>query len=366
MRSYSISFFLFLSAILSFFGCGKQTEEKSAVAQKDAFCLTDTMQKITQIDAARSAPVTAELRLSGKITYDQDKVTHIYTPVGGHVDDIRADLGDYVKKGQILAVLESGDVAGYGQDVAVAKTELQQAVKQLEINEDLFANGLLSQKDVLIARKEKERCEASLKKLTEISRINRYGADNRYELRATSDGFIVEKNISPDMQLRPDNAQSLFTISPLDAVWAMVNVYESDIAKIKVGEIAEITTLSYPDHVFEGTIDKIFNALDPVTRVMKARISLKNPGLLLKPEMFVNVRLHIIENKTLTAVATRALIFDRNKNFVMVYHDKCNIETRPVRVYAAAGPQTYLTAGLDPGEAVLSQKALLVYDALND
>jgi cobalt-zinc-cadmium efflux system membrane fusion protein len=185
-------------------------------------------------------------------------------------------------------------------------------------------------------------------------------------VKAPISGFIVKKDISENMELRTDNPQQLFTISDLDNVWVMANVYESDIAKLQTGYEVSIKTISYPDKTFTGKIDKIFNVIDPETKVLKVRIVLSNKDYLLKPEMFANITVKFAGNRKMASLPEDGVIFDKNKNFVMVYNDKCNVETREVKVYDTIEGYSYIENGLKDGDVIISKYQLLVYDALND
>jgi cobalt-zinc-cadmium efflux system membrane fusion protein len=106
--------------------------------------------------------------------------------------------------------------------------------------------------------------------------------------------------------------------------------------------------------------------IDPDTKVMKVRIKLNNPNVILKPEMFASIEITYPENNTMMYVPSSAVIFDKNTHFVVVYHNRNNLENRQVQIYKSVGDVTYITDGLKEGESVISKKALLVYDALND
>jgi membrane fusion protein, heavy metal efflux system len=118
--------------------------------------------------------------------------------------------------------------------------------------------------------------------------------------------------------------------------------------------------------VFKGKVDRIFNVLDDNTKSMKVRITIPNADLLLKPEMSATVSLKLKENREMLAIPSSAVIFDKSKNWVMVYKDRNNIETRQVTVYSQQGDTSYVQHGLEAGETVVSQNQLLIYDALND
>jgi cobalt-zinc-cadmium efflux system membrane fusion protein len=356
---------LLLTGAAFFFSCSPQQHPVDHLVQ-DEFCLTDTIAGMVRLDTARLQPVQNVLQLSGKVTFDEQKVFKIFPMVGGHAAEVKAELGDYVQQGQVLAVIKSGEVAEFEQQLMTAKSALLLAQKNLEVAQDMFSAGLVAEKDLVTARQEKQNAEAGLKRIKEIFNIYSIGKNADYVVKAPASGFIVEKKINADMQVRPDNGDNLFTISNMNEIWVLANVYESDIAKVQLGYEADVTTLSYPDKVFKGKIDKIFNVLDPATRVMKVRVRLDNTNLQLKPEMFAKVCVRYPEDRQLVAVPAESVIFDRSKNYVMVYRKRCDVDTREIKVYKTVGPTTYLLSGLEPGDQVISRYQLLVYDALND
>lgn len=339
---------------------------KPPVAAADArFRLSDSLASMIRVDTARVAEVESDLHLTGKITFDEEKVIKVYPPVGGVAVEVKAELGDYVEKGAVLAVIKSADVAGYEQQRISAEANLQIAKKNLEAAEDMHASGVASEKDLIMSQREYAKAEAEAKRMSEIYSIYDLSEGSGYVVKAPITGFIVERKLNKGMQLRPDNSDNLFTISNLDEVWVTANIYETDITKVRAGYTADVTTLTYEGKVFQGKVDKVFNVLDPETKVMKVRIRLPNPGYLLKPEMFASVDVHYKEGGSMPEIPEEAVIFDKSKDFVMVYRDRSDIETREVKVYKSAAGRAWLSAGIRSGERVISRYHLLVYDELN-
>src|SRR5476651_1095296 len=118
----------------------------------------------------------------------------------------------------------------------------------------------------------------------------------------------------------------MFTISDMREVWIWANVFESDISKVKEGYTARITTLAYPGKVFFGKVNEISSVLDPDNKVMKIKIELPNPDMLLKPQMFTNVVITNSEKTQSVSVPSKAIIFDSSKNYVVVYNSKCDMK----------------------------------------
>ena len=129
---------------------------------------------------------------------------------------------------------------------------------------------------------------------------------------------------------------------------------------------ASVQTLSYPDERFTGQVDKIYTVLDPQTKAMTVRIRLHNTGMKLRPEMHATVTLRYEEGGKLATVPAGAVIFDRSKQYVMVFRGRSDIETREVSVLKSLGDVAYISKGVKPGEKVISKSQLLVYNALNN
>jgi cobalt-zinc-cadmium efflux system membrane fusion protein len=352
-----------LLAVCVWSGCKTSQAEDT---EKSTFVLSDTMMQNTRIDTAALQPVLNELRLSGKVTPNGGKVLKVYPLVSGYVEDIKVQLGDYVKKGQVLAVIHSAEIADYEKQLSQAKSERAVAEKNLKVAQDLFDSRLSTEKDVVNAQGELQKSQADIIRLNDLFKIYRKGQGATYLVTAPISGYIIEKNINNSMEIRTDNNTNIFTISELDDVWVMANVFETDIAKIKEGFEADVVTVSYPDQPFHGKIDKIYNFLDPVTKTMQVRIKIDNPQMLLKPEMFATVYVKYKDKEEKIAVPSAAVIFDNSKNFLLVFKDKYNISVRQVDVYKISGNTTYMASGVAAGEKVISKNQLLIYDALKD
>ena len=201
--------------------------------------------------------------------------------------------------------------------------------------------------------------------MRDVLKING-GSDDNYYVKAPISGFIVEKNVTNEMMIRADNNNYLFTISDLKNVWVLANVYESNISEVHLGDSVQVTTLSYPGRVFHGIIDKTFNVLDPTNKVMKVRIVLSNPDYVLKPEMFASITVKNVEQKESVCIPSSALIFDNSQYFVLIYNSRSDVHIMPVQILNSTGPQTFISAGLKPGDKIISSReALLIYHALN-
>jgi cobalt-zinc-cadmium efflux system membrane fusion protein len=334
--------------------------------ENKAFALTDTMLKSIRLDTVKIRQVNGALDLNGKIVADENRKVEIFPIVGGNVLAVEAELGDYVKKNQTLAIIKSGEVAEYDRQLIDAQSDVLVAQKNLSVKQDLYASKLSSERELIGAQKELEKAAAALKRIKETFSIYHFNSQSEYHLKAPINGFVIAKNINRDMMLPAGQSESVFTVAELDEVWALANVYESDIARIREGMDVVITTLSYPGELISGKIDKIFSVLDPETKTMKVRIRIPNAQFKLKPEMLATVKAKYREEKTFPSIASSALIFDNSHQFVMIFKDRHNIETREVEVYKNTDDTVWVKSGIKPGEVVISKNQLFIYDALND
>lgn len=334
--------------------------------QKDErFEVTDSLLKSLLIDTVKEASALTQITLTGNIAPDENKMVKIFPLVSGVAQSVTVQLGDVVQKGQTLAVMRSAEMAGYTKDYISSEADLRNTKRIMESTEDMYKGGLASQKDLEQARSDYQKAVAEGKRAGAVISINKSN-DNGYEVKTPLSGFVVEKNLTNNTQVRADNSQNLFTIADLSTVYVLVNVYESDISKIQTGDSVKITTLSYPDKTFKGKIDKIDNMLDPDNKVMHARIKIDNPGNLLKPGMFANIMIKARSGEDLPVVSSNALVFDNDKNYVIVVDGKSKVHIQPVNIAKTVEDRVYIRSGLKPGDRVVGSRQVYLYESLKD
>jgi cobalt-zinc-cadmium efflux system membrane fusion protein len=348
---------------LTITSCKKEVENTEI---STSFALSDAMLKTTTTAVAKTEPVKNEMSFYGKITADNNKSIDVFPLVGGSVVKVNVELGDYVHKGQVLATIKSTDIADFEKQSIDAKSDLLVAKNGLKVAQELFDGKLNSESDMLQAKSEVNKAQSQLSKIEQTYKIYNIKAGSIYEVTAPISGFIIQKSINQDMLLRNDRSDNIFDIAEISEVWAMANINEIDINKVKLGIDAAVTSISYPDKVFKGKVDKIFNVIDPETKAMQARIKLQNLGYLLKPDMTASIKLSFNENQSMIAIPSKAIVFDKSKNFVMIFKDRHNIATREVEVYRVVGDTTYISSGLKEDERVITNNQLFIYRALNE
>lgn len=330
------------------------------------FYLTDKMFKTTKTERALISQLKNELSLFGKIVADNNKMVEIYPVVGGNVTKVYVELGDYVKKGELLATIKSTEVASFEKELEDAKNDVVVAKNRLKVAKELFEGNLSTESSLIEAKSELEKAQSQLNRIKETYKIYHIKDGATFEVRSPLSGFIIQKKINQDMILRNDRSDNIFDIAEIKDVWALANVNETDIDQVKMGIDASVSTLSYPDKKFYGHVDKIFNVIDPDTKAMKVRIKLKNPEYQLKPEMRATIKLSYTEDEQMITIPAKALIFDKSKNFVMIYKNRKQVETRQVEVFRVVGEEAFIQAGIEKGERIITENQLLIYDELND
>lgn len=342
--------------------CGKKTTE----ATTGIPYLTDSLKKVVTVETVKSRPYEDELVLNGQVESDPNKVAHIFPMFGGTVISMHATVGDHVQKGQVLAVVRSGEVADYEKQMNDAELQILSAKREKEAMHDMYKGGMASNRDVMQADKAVKNAEAEQKRLQEIYNINHITSNSTYAIKAPMAGFIIAANISPDMQIRPDQDAELFTLSGLDNVWVIANVYENDIEKVQTGAETRITTLAYGDDtVFKGKIDKVYPVLDDASKTEDVKINLPNPDYRLKPGMFANVYVDVPSaGKSYPAVPPEAVIFDDDRNYVVTVDEHEVLSLRRVNLLKEGSQYDYIASGLREGERIITHNALLVYNAL--
>lgn len=376
MKRYStnnrntLSQLVFISVILIcalfFFSCGsKKTDE--AADTRPAYFIPDSLMKTMAIDTVQYSALTASIKFNGVVDVNPDKVVNVFPLVSGNVQGLSpAQVGDFVHKGQVLGIVKSAEVTAYDASLANAEAAVRLNAAQLARTKEMAKGGLASQVDVTSAEVAYQQSLASLAQAKNVLSINGNSRKGDYTIKAPIDGYIMQKNVTAGMSIRPDNNNPLYTISDLGTVWVQANVYEANIGKVHEGDAADVTTISYPDKVFHGKVDKLLNVLDPANRVMKMRIVLPNEGYALKPQMFATVT---VNNKTngqqALAVPANALVFDNSQYYVLIYQSPSDVQIRKVNVITTNGTQAFIQDGVAQGEKVIGSNALLIYGELN-
>jgi len=348
--------------LINLFSC-KSNEQNSDV--RAPYIVPDSLMRTLAMDTAKTSRVTYAIKFNGIVDYNTDKVANIFPLLSGNIQGIHVMPGDYVHAGEVLGMVKSPEVANYNAALISAEANVRLNAKLLEQQKELFTSGLASQIDITNAEVNYEQAVAAKVAAEKILSINGNNKNGEFYIKSPVDGFIVQKNVTNGMAVRVDNGGNMFTISDLKDVWVQANVYEQNIGSVREGDAVDVTTISYPDKVFKGKVDKLMNVLDPTTKVLKMKVVLNNPGFLLKPQMFATIAISNSVNKQATAISSSDLIFDHSQYYVIIVTGKKDVQIRPVEIISINGKTAYIKSGLNPGDRLIGSQALLIYGSLN-
>lgn len=355
--------YLFFIGIFLLSSCAKkETETAEKPLPPNLVNITNAQLGNISLDTAKTVAEQEDLTLTGKISFDESKVGKVYPLVGGNVLRVTVALGDYVHKGQLLAVIRSTEISDLQSQFDVATNNQEVAKKNLDIAQELYKTNVNSETQLLSVRNDYSRAQAEVNRLQQALSV--YGAssastDGLYNVYSPMEGYVVEKNVNEEMEIRSDNGTNIFTVSALNTVWVLADVYESDLSKIKLGDDVDVSTIAYEGKVFKGKIGQVGNLLDPETKTMKIRIVMDNPDGLLKPEMFAIVKVHIANPGKVVSIPSSAVLFDNNLFYVMVKKDANTFEKRQVVLGPILGNHTYIKDGINEGDIFITEGSLL-------
>ena len=251
--------------------------------------------------------LTRTIAMTGKLAFSDLEVAHVFSPVTGRVTSITAGLGQRVKKGDSLAVIESPDLDLALANLQKADADMVAAKHNFDRQKELADAHAVSQHDFESAQDDYNKAQAELRRSQQMMKILHAegGNSGAFSLRTPVAGEVISRSVNPGMEVQGQyggggSAVELFTVGELDPIWAIADVYEVDLSLVKVGDKVDVSVVSYPDRKFSGRIDWISGALDPVSRTAKVRCTLANPEHLLRPEMYATVSVAGIGQRALS------------------------------------------------------------------
>jgi cobalt-zinc-cadmium efflux system membrane fusion protein len=314
-----------------------------------------------------------ELAVTGKVAFDDLRVSHVFSPVTGKVTRILADPGQPVKKGAALALIQSPDVGIAFADLGKARAELLAAERDFRRQRELYDAHACAERELEAAEDNFEKARAEMERARQKARLFRAGdADavtQEFTLRAPIDGEVIARNVNPGAEVQGQYAGGaaveLFTVGKLDRLWVVADVFEMDLGRIELGAPVRIQVLAYPDQVFAGAVDWISGTLDPLSRTARVRCSIQNRGRELKPEMYATARIGVTGGAVLALPRTAVLrLADQNIVFV-ADGDTTDRRRRFLRRVVElderrGGDLVPILRGLSPGELVVTSGSILL------
>jgi cobalt-zinc-cadmium efflux system membrane fusion protein len=318
---------------------------------------------IVQTVVVHSQKVVDQINIPARVVANPTKVVQVFPPLSGRIVRFSTLPGQTVQAGQVIAVLQSGEIAQARSDFEKAKIQVLLADQALNRGKLLLQHEVLAKADYeqLVAADEAAHSEQERARQL-IHELGFSENDNSDEapIRAPISGVVLDTGTAVgEWQRSLDNATPLATIANLDHVWVLGDAYQSDLASIRVGRPVTVKFPAYPGLSIAGKVDNLSQSLDPSTLAVKVRVVLANPQMKLKPQMFANI---LVDRSSTEGflVPAAAVIHENNFDSVFVQTSPGKYERRPVKIGQMQQQDVVVLSGLHDGDQVVTLGAALL------
>jgi cobalt-zinc-cadmium efflux system membrane fusion protein len=361
-------------------------------ASSDVIEATPDQLKQIRVEPVRDQFIELDLETTGKVGFNEDRMTPVFAPYGGRVLEVLANKGDLVKTGQTLLVIESPDLVATVHDLNEARSDVDKAKIAVDIADkaaerarNLHSMEALATKELQAAESDLARAREDYRRATAAvavmrNRLSLFGKnpdeirqleesagdqiDRRIEIRAPLAGTIVDRKVGPGQYIKPDMPDPLFMIGDLSNVWVNADIYETHLQQIRIGAPVTITLAAYPDREFPARISAVNPTVDPTTHTIHVRCSVSNTEGLLKPEMFANIRIGNTAKRKMSTIPTTAVLTQGPDSFVLREESPGRFRRRPVKSGREIQGYTVIEEGLASDDRVVTSGALLLSNGL--
>ena len=375
-KTISIGFAIVLSA-----GCnaGAPATQASKVAPPGEVWLTP--QQVSdahlEIETIEERPVGGTIRAAGRVTFDDLRVAHIFSPVTGRITKIMAQPGQRVKAQEALCIIQSPDLGSAISDLAKAQATLIQAERDWHRQKDLYEMHAAAQRDYEAAEGTFLNAKAEMERAQRKAKLLRGSGGNaitqEYMLPSPIDGEVIMRGANPGLEVQGQYSGGatveLFTIGRLDQVWVLADVFEMDLPRVRKGAEVSVSVLAYPGETFRGMVEWISGAMDPISRTAKVRCSIANPDGKLRPEMFGTAAISVNPDKKV-AIRRSALLLLGEQPVVFAEvgaapNGQLRFERRPIAVdEMSGGDYVPVKGGVQLGDKVVASGGVLLLGML--
>jgi len=354
-----------MAASLATSGCKSNKVDAQAEAPPPASVISGVDVSFFSVEHPELYPIVtaaeyqapSQLFVTGTVFPDIARTVPVISLASGRIVDIRARLGDTVRKGQLLLKVRSDDISGGFDAYRKAVSDELLARKQLDRAKQLYEHGAIALGDLEVAQDTEDDAKTTLDTATEHLHLLGSDPDNPkgiVDIFAPVSGVITDQEVTNSAFVQAYSSPNPFTISDLTTVWIVCDVYESDMANVRVGQPADIKLNAYPDKVLKGTISNIGSILDPNIRTAKVRIEVANAGEMMRPGMFATATLFGKEKRSYTAVPAPAIVHLHDRDWVFVPEGG-----KFKRIQVVSGEQLpnnmqEILSGLQPGQQVVT------------
>lgn len=314
--------------------------------------------------AAPAKPITIEL--PSKLVWNEERTQRIYPAFAGRVMAIKADVGQSVSTGTLLAQLASPDFGMAQSETAKAQADMHLTQKAMARQRELFEAGIVAKKDLEQSEADAARAQAEVERAQARTRLygSATGVNQQLALSSSINGVVVERNLNPGQEVRPDQSgpsvPALFVVTDPTSLWIQIDARESEVGTVRPGATFELAVPTMPGQKFEGRVITASDFIDPATRTIKIRGVIANPKRLLKAEMLATARFDRVFDAEQMVVPAAAVMLRGSQHSVFVQTRAGEFEPREVELAYEGPKQVVISSGLKAGEQVVSDNALLL------
>lgn len=320
------------------------------------------------------ADIDVELPLTAEVSLNEEWIVHVHPRVPGIVVQVVKTLGDTVRKGEVLAIVESRDLADGMADYLVARETVELSEANYKREEELWQEKITSEREYLDSKR--ALAEAGIKLRSAEQKLHALGlseadigkvaqhpkeSSSRYPIIAPLSGSIIEKHVTQGELVSDDQ---IYTIADLDVVWLLASVHEKDLARVKKGQAATVVTQAYPERPFRGQLTWIANTIDEETRTLTVRVEVDNKERLLRPGMFARVLLAAETKKGVLTVPASAVLTEKGETFVFVDEGAGHYQRREIHPGIRSSGAIEVLEGLKEGEKVVTAGSFILKSEL--
>ncbi len=328
-----------------------------------------------RVEPAALRPLLPELRTTGRVAFNENRLAHVGPRSEGRVAEVKADLGASLAAGQVVAIIDSVELGRARAEYLGARASFEVTRAALDREQELLAEKITSEAEVLAARAAFEQARAHTSAAAETLRVLGLasreieeldfgsGTPGRVALRAPFAGRLVERHLQRGEYVSPED--TLFTVADLSSLWIWIDVYERDLSRVHQGDEARVTVDAWPERSWTGTVTYLRDAVDPDSRTVRARIEVGNPDGALRPEMFATVQLldpHHDDATGQEVLAVPDAAIQRGPQGALLYVQRApgTYEQRAVRLGHRSGGFAEVLSGLEVGEQVVVAGSFLL------
>jgi cobalt-zinc-cadmium efflux system membrane fusion protein len=362
---------LLICFTLVIWGCSKNynsTETKTDIVS-DTLSLPKEMESNIKTTLPVSDDLNDEIILAGKVSFNPNEISKIFPLASGIMTRIFVNVGDIVRRGQILAQVYSNDFANSLSDFRKAESQLDVSNKNYLRVEKLAESNISSQKDLEQAKRDLDQAQYEYDRALKNLRLlggNENSNSATYYVRAPIDGIILERTAQIGTQIRNDGSQNLFTVGKTNNVWVFLDLYQDQFDRVRKGDPVTLKFTGIEDSVYETTIRNISPNIDPTKMTAQVRCELDNSNNMLKPEMFCSALVKHRKGSS-TFVPSSAVFFDSDgKNYVFVKIGEGKYFKKEIQTGQKNSQKTEIIKGISMTENLVADKTIFLNEELKN